>query len=120
MHLDYLAAGVDIIETNTFNSTRVSLRDYGMQELALRDQPPPPGCARTPLTSSRKRIARGRVSSPAAIGPTTRQRQSRPTSTTPAFRNVASTRWCRLHGDARAASSTAARTWCWSRRFSTR
>src|SRR5512140_3707491 len=34
IHLDYLAAGVDIIETNTFNSTAVSLEDYGMPELA--------------------------------------------------------------------------------------
>src|SRR5262245_36570196 len=34
LHLDYLAAGVDIIETNTFNSTAISLADYGMEELA--------------------------------------------------------------------------------------
>ena len=34
IHLDYLAAGVDIIETNTFNSTAVSLGDYGMEDLA--------------------------------------------------------------------------------------
>ena len=34
LHLDYLDAGVDIIETNTFNSTSVSLGDYGMEELA--------------------------------------------------------------------------------------
>jgi len=34
LHADYLAAGVDIIETNTFNSTSVSLADYGMEELA--------------------------------------------------------------------------------------
>lgn len=30
----YLDAGADIIETNTFNSTRVSQSDYGMEELA--------------------------------------------------------------------------------------
>ena len=30
----YLDAGSDIIETNTFNSTRVSQSDYGMEELA--------------------------------------------------------------------------------------
>jgi len=34
IHADYLAAGADIIETNTFNSTSVSLADYGMQGLA--------------------------------------------------------------------------------------
>jgi 5-methyltetrahydrofolate--homocysteine methyltransferase len=33
-HREYLAAGADIIETNTFNGTRVSQSDYGTQELA--------------------------------------------------------------------------------------
>lgn len=32
IHRDYLEAGADIIETNTFNSTRLSQSDYGMQE----------------------------------------------------------------------------------------
>ncbi len=34
IHAKYLAAGADIIETNTFNSTSVSLHDYQMAELA--------------------------------------------------------------------------------------
>jgi 5-methyltetrahydrofolate--homocysteine methyltransferase len=34
IHKQYLEAGADIIETNTFNSQSVSLADYGMQELA--------------------------------------------------------------------------------------
>jgi 5-methyltetrahydrofolate--homocysteine methyltransferase len=34
IHAQYLQAGADIIETNTFNSTSVALADYGMQELA--------------------------------------------------------------------------------------
>jgi len=34
VHASYLEAGADIIETNTFNSTRVSLSDYGMESLA--------------------------------------------------------------------------------------
>jgi len=34
IHRQYLAAGADIIETNTFNSTSVALADYGMQALA--------------------------------------------------------------------------------------
>lgn len=33
IHRDYLAAGADIIETNTFNSTRVSMADYHMEDL---------------------------------------------------------------------------------------
>lgn len=34
IHKEYLAAGADIIETNTFNSQRISLADYGMESLA--------------------------------------------------------------------------------------
>ncbi len=34
IHEQYLQAGADIIETNTFNGTRVSMSDYGMEELA--------------------------------------------------------------------------------------
>ena len=34
IHRDYLAAGADIIETNTFNSQAISLGDYEMAHLA--------------------------------------------------------------------------------------
>ena len=34
IHRSYLAAGSDIIETNTFNATKVSMADYNMQDLA--------------------------------------------------------------------------------------
>ena len=34
IHLQYLEAGADIIETNTFNAQRVSLADYQMEDLA--------------------------------------------------------------------------------------
>ena len=33
IHRAYLEAGADLIETNTFNSTRVSMADYGMGEI---------------------------------------------------------------------------------------
>ncbi|MFI2809810.1 MULTISPECIES: methionine synthase [unclassified Microbulbifer] len=33
LHRDYLAAGADIIETNTFNSTRLSQADYDLEDL---------------------------------------------------------------------------------------
>src|SRR5690554_194226 len=34
IHREYLAAGADIIETNTFNSTSISMQDYKMSDLA--------------------------------------------------------------------------------------
>jgi len=33
IHRDYLEAGADIITTNTFNSNRISMSDYGMENL---------------------------------------------------------------------------------------
>ncbi|MCK5776579.1 MAG: homocysteine S-methyltransferase family protein, partial [Bacteroidales bacterium] len=32
IHREYLEAGADIIETNTFNATSVSMADYGMED----------------------------------------------------------------------------------------
>ena len=34
IHKEYLEAGADIIETNTFNAQKISLADYNMQSLA--------------------------------------------------------------------------------------
>jgi len=34
IHLEYLAAGSDILETNTFNANAISMADYGMEDLA--------------------------------------------------------------------------------------
>lgn len=34
IHREYIAAGADIIETNTFNANAISLADYGLQEYA--------------------------------------------------------------------------------------
>src|SRR5580765_8311056 len=34
IHKEYLEAGADIIETNTFNAQKISLADYHMQDLA--------------------------------------------------------------------------------------
>jgi len=34
IHLQYLAAGADIIETNTFSATSIAMADYGMESLA--------------------------------------------------------------------------------------
>ena len=35
IHREYLEAGADIIETNTFNSTTISMADYGMETIAV-------------------------------------------------------------------------------------
>jgi 5-methyltetrahydrofolate--homocysteine methyltransferase len=46
IHTQYLEAGADIIETNTFNSQRVSLADYQMEALAYELNLAAAACAR--------------------------------------------------------------------------
>ena len=36
IHREYLEAGADIVETNTFSSTVIAQADYGLQHLAYR------------------------------------------------------------------------------------
>ena len=33
IHLDYLRAGADLVETNTFNATSISQADYGLESI---------------------------------------------------------------------------------------
>ena len=72
IHRQYLEAGADIIETNTFNSQAISLADYGMESLAYELAKAGAECARR---AADKVMARepGRVCFVAgAIGPTTK------------------------------------------------
>jgi 5-methyltetrahydrofolate--homocysteine methyltransferase len=46
IHKEYLEAGADIIETNTFNAQKISLADYQMEELAYEINVAAAKCAR--------------------------------------------------------------------------
>ncbi len=46
IHRQYLEAGADIIETNTFNSQSISLSDYGLESLAYESSKAGAECAR--------------------------------------------------------------------------
>src|SRR5215471_10029297 len=46
IHHQYLEAGADIIETNTFNAQAISLTDYGLQSLAYEINVAAAQCAR--------------------------------------------------------------------------
>ena len=72
IHRQYLEAGADIIEANTFNSQAVSLADYGLESLAYELSRAGAECARR--TADRAEQAQpGRVCFVAgAIGPTTK------------------------------------------------
>ncbi len=88
IHEAYLDAGADIIETNSFNSTRIALADYQMESLAAE------------LNQASARLARAAVdrfkqSNPqhprwvaGVLGPTNRTASLSPDVSDPGFRNV--------------------------------
>ncbi|MBC9823411.1 methionine synthase [Terrabacter sp. MAHUQ-38] len=88
IHREYLESGADIIETNTFNSTAISLADYGMEELAYELNFEAAALARreadamTERTPDRPRYVAG------ALGPTTRTASISPDVNDPGARNV--------------------------------
>ena len=72
IHRQYLEASADIIETNTFNSQRISLADYGMESLAYEFSKAGAECARRAADAVEK-AQPGRICFVAgAIGPTTK------------------------------------------------
>jgi len=88
IHAAYLEAGADIIETNTFNSTSISLADYGMEALAYELNREGARLARAAADAAeaaepgRPRYVAG------ALGPTNRTASISPVVTDPGFRNV--------------------------------
>ena len=72
IHRQYLEAGADIIETNTFNSQSISLADYGLESLAYEFSKAGAECARRAADKIEK-AQPGRICFVAgAIGPTTK------------------------------------------------
>ncbi|MCB1263531.1 MAG: homocysteine S-methyltransferase family protein, partial [Mycobacterium sp.] len=86
IHREYLEAGADILETNTFNANAVSLSDYGMEELSYELNYAGAALARTACdevaTAEKPRYVAG------AIGPTTRTASISPDVNDPGARNV--------------------------------
>ncbi|MCV6624327.1 MAG: methionine synthase [Cellvibrionaceae bacterium] len=88
IHTAYLQAGADIIETNTFNATQVSMADYQMEELAYEINLASAKVAReaadamTAKTPDRPRYVAG------VIGPTSRTCSISPDVNDPSARNV--------------------------------
>jgi 5-methyltetrahydrofolate--homocysteine methyltransferase len=72
IHRQYLEAGADIIETNTFNAQSISLADYGLESLAYELSKAGAECARRAAAAVEKSQP-GRICFVAgAIGPTTK------------------------------------------------
>ncbi|MEO7044525.1 MAG: homocysteine S-methyltransferase family protein, partial [Ferruginibacter sp.] len=88
IHEEYLAAGADIIETNTFSSTLIAQADYDMQSLAYELNVASAKCARaaadkyTAMNPSKPRFVAG------AIGPLNKTLSLSPDVNNPGFRAV--------------------------------
>ncbi|HUL73327.1 MAG TPA: homocysteine S-methyltransferase family protein, partial [Vicinamibacterales bacterium] len=88
IHREYLAAGADIIETNTFNAQAVSQSDYGLEGIVYELNVAAAGIARaaadefTAATPDRPRFVAG------SIGPANRTLSISPDVNNPAFRAI--------------------------------
>ncbi|MCH9734980.1 MAG: methionine synthase, partial [Actinomycetia bacterium] len=86
IHREYLEAGADILETNTFNANAVSLSDYGMEELSYELNYAGAALARAACdefsTPEKPRYVAG------TLGPTTRTASISPDVNDPGARNV--------------------------------
>ncbi len=88
IHTAYLEAGADIIETNTFNSTSISMADYAMQELAYELNFEGARIARAAADESEMRDETRPRYVAGTLGPTNRTASLSPDVNNPGFRNV--------------------------------
>ncbi|MBT4227139.1 MAG: methionine synthase, partial [Verrucomicrobia bacterium] len=88
IHRAYLEAGADIIETNTFNSTRIALADYAMESLAYELNVANAKLARAAADDVMAAAPGRQCFVAGAIGPTNRTASISPDVNDPAFRAV--------------------------------
>ncbi|MDP2773643.1 MAG: methionine synthase, partial [Nocardioides sp.] len=88
IHREYLEAGADIIETNTFNANAISLGDYGMEDLAYELNFESARLARREADAMNERAPERPRYVAGAFGPTTRTASISPDVNDPAARNV--------------------------------
>ena len=100
IHSDYLAAGADVIETNTFNSTAVSLGDYGMEELAYELNLAAARLAKDAAEECEKRDRSRPRFVAGALGPTTKTASISPEVNDPGFRNISFDALVAAYGEA--------------------
>ncbi len=72
IHAEYLAAGADIVETNTFTSTRIAQSDYGLEALAYEMNLAGARCARQAVDGFLAENPRRSCFVAGAFGPTNR------------------------------------------------
>ncbi len=88
IHKSYLDAGADIIETNTFNSTKVSQRDYDFEKYSYDLNFEGGKIARKCVDDFMKKNPREQKFVAGVLGPTNRTCSMSPDVNDPGFRNI--------------------------------
>jgi 5-methyltetrahydrofolate--homocysteine methyltransferase len=88
IHAAYLEAGADVLETNSFNSTAISMADYGMEELVYELNHASARLAREVADEFERRAPDGPRFVAGVLGPTNRTASLSPDVNDPGFRNV--------------------------------
>jgi 5-methyltetrahydrofolate--homocysteine methyltransferase len=100
IHTAYLEAGADILETNSFNSTAISMADYGMEELVYELNRAAARLARDVADAFESRDPEAPRFVAGVLGPTNRTASLSPDVNDPGFRNVAFDDLVATYGDA--------------------
>ncbi|WP_198263524.1 methionine synthase [sulfur-oxidizing endosymbiont of Gigantopelta aegis] len=87
IHSQYLEAGADIVETNTFSSTTIAMADYNMEELAFELNVASAQLAREAADEAEAKDSIPRFVA-GVLGPTNRTASISPDVNDPGFRNV--------------------------------
>ena len=88
IHTEYLDAGADLLETNTFNATSVAMADYGMSDLAYEINKAAASLARQAADAAQKQTPDKPRFVAGVLGPTNRTASISPDVNNPGFRNV--------------------------------
>ncbi len=112
IHGQFLDAGADIIETNTFNATHISQADYGMEALAYELNVASAQIARRAADAASARTPDKPRFVAGALGPTNKTASLSPDVNDPAFRNVTYDQLKNAYKEQRAACWTAALICC--------
>ncbi|MDG2214685.1 MAG: methionine synthase, partial [Verrucomicrobiota bacterium] len=88
IHSEFLAAGSDIIETNTFSATRIGMTDYDLEEIVRELNVSAARIAREAVDAAMKQDPSHKRYVAGAIGPTNRTASMSPDVNDPGFRAV--------------------------------
>ncbi|HXL75116.1 MAG TPA: methionine synthase, partial [Burkholderiales bacterium] len=100
IHAQYLQAGADIIETNTFNSTAIALADYGMRELAREFNRAAANLAKNAVREAEAKDPQRPRFVAGVLGPTNKTASISPDVNDPGFRAVTFDELVAAYGEA--------------------